>query len=96
MGEKSSARFCFYNKTLEVLMNVCKKGYSIKCIKSTPLGFVQEVLNFNSEWCIAGNHCSFKTLNEARMFFKSSNHALRGSSIWIEGPRRGTHKLFGR
>lgn len=72
------------------------KGYAIRCLKNTPSGFITETLNRDSEWCIATNQGSFKTLQDARKFFKTSNHALRGSSIWIEGPKGGKHSLFDR
>ena len=71
-----------------------KKGYTIRCFKSTSLGFITETLDKTSQWCIATNNASFKTLKDARIFFKQSNHALRGSSIWIEGSKKGRYNLF--
>lgn len=73
-----------------------KNGYAIRCHKQTPRGFITETLSKDAQWCVATNEGSFKTLSEARHFFKTSNHALRGSSIWIEGPRGGKHSLFER
>ena len=73
-----------------------KRGYTIKCYKNTSLGFIIETLNIHSDWCVATNEGSFKTLSEARAFFKTSIHALRGLSIWIEGPKGGKHSLFER
>lgn len=69
-------------------------GYVIKCLKNTPNGFIEQFLGKDSAWYIACNNCTFKTLGEARKFFKKSNHELRGSSIWIEGPRGGRHRLY--
>lgn len=71
-------------------------GYTIRCHKSTPIGFIIETLNKNSEWCMATNEGSFPSLRAARKFFKTATYALRGSSIWIEGPRGGKHSLFER
>lgn len=73
-----------------------KKGYAIRCWKNTGKGFVIETLNKKSEWCIATNEGSFSTLREARKFFKTATYALRGSSMWIEGPRGGKYGLFER
>lgn len=72
------------------------KGYKILCTKNTERGFIQEVLGKDSIWYTASNNCLFKTLSEAREFFKTSKHALRASSIWIEGPKGGLHGLFNR
>jgi hypothetical protein len=70
--------------------------YAIRCLKQTQNGFITETLGKDSQWYIACNGAGFKTLSEARIFFKNSNHALRGSSIWIEGPRGGRHSLFNK
>lgn len=73
-----------------------KKGYAIRCLRNTKLGFITETLNKDSQWCIATTEGSHKELQIARGFFKTSQHALRGSDIWIEGPRGGRHSLFER
>lgn len=71
------------------------KGYVIRCLKNTSSGFITETLGKDSKWYVACNNCSFKTLGDARKFFKTSQHDLRGSSIWIEGPKKGIHKVMG-
>lgn len=76
------------------MTSIIKKGYTIKCIRPTRLGFIQETLGKDSIWYMAANNSDFKTLALARKFFKTSQHALRGSGIWIEGPRSGKHGLF--
>jgi len=72
------------------------KGYSIKCHRSTPNGFVKETLGKDSIWYVACNNASFKTLQDAQKFFLTSTYELRGSSVWIEGPKGGCHKLFNK
>jgi hypothetical protein len=69
------------------------KGYKILCSRDIGNGFIIEVLNKDSLWNIASNDCLFKTLKDARYFFKNSDCALRGS-LYIEGPRGGLHRLF--
>jgi hypothetical protein len=71
-----------------------KKGYKILCLKNTHLGFIVEVLNKDSTWNIASSNCLFKTLAEAQVFFKKTNCELRGSNIYIEGPKGGRYRLF--
>lgn len=71
------------------------EGYVIKSYLVTSKGTFENFLGKDSIWYVAANDCHFKTLKEARRFFKTSNHELRGSAIWIEGPRGGRHRLFG-
>ena len=40
------------------------KGYAIRCYKNTSLGFIVETLNKKSQWCLATNEGTFKTLKE--------------------------------
>jgi len=72
------------------------KTYSIRCHLPTHLGYIEQILGHDSKWYQACNNGGFKTLAGARSFFKNSDHALRGSLIWIRGPRGGIHKLFER
>jgi hypothetical protein len=74
-----------------------KRGYTIRCSRNTATGFITETHGRDSEWYVATNRAAtFPTLREARAFFKTSDHDLRGSSIWIEGPKGGIHSLFER
>jgi hypothetical protein len=69
-----------------------RRGYIIRCYTNTSLGFIKQTLGLDSVWYTATNQAAeFKTLAECRKFFKNSNYELRGSNIWIEGPRGGFH-----
>lgn len=67
--------------------------YSIRCLKSTPNGFIEQILGKDCQWYSACNNGGFKTLVEARQFWRTADYELRGSSIWIRGPKGGRHTV---